>query len=361
MADLYMHPEAYGTEQVMLQAGEACEIVYPTDADDWEGPIRPGTYPLMVFVHGDRIGEESLCPPDVSMDYWRWGLTLRYLARSGIIVAIPDVSGISSSESVADLVETTIDWMHFQWAERANLWHKTSVIAPALYRAAESKSGDQEASIDPRRFAMRSFGEVFGADVTAPGGLATRVGLAGHSWGARAAALVANRTNRRVAALATVAGTFDEPDSLNALVQAAVPKFMIAGTDDPADASYLDGVWGQLSHAKHQAKLLGVGHWDWVPAIARCDGTPLSETGSHAYLVMSELLLTFMTKYIGRSWYLPSDLVGPPGERAQIMPLFDDGGAALAVRWDDPLTEGPSVGEVVYGEWDDSVQVWAPL
>jgi len=67
-----------------------------------------------------------------------------------------------------------------------------------------------------------------------------------------------------------------------------------------------------------------------------------------------------MTKYIGRRWNLPSDLVGPSGERAQILPFFEDGEAALAVRWDDPFGS-PAAGEVVYGDWDDSIQIWPPL
>jgi hypothetical protein len=209
MADLYMYPEAYGTERVMLPGERGCEIVYPADSDDWEGPIRPGTYPLMVFVHGDRKGVTTVCPPNIAMDYWRWGLTLRYLARSGIVVAIPDVSDIvASSEATADVIERTIDWMHFQWPERANLWYKNSVIAPGLYRSAESKRDGQEESIDPRRFAMRSFGEVFGADVTAPGGLTTRVGLAGHSWHAqRPSSPIARTSALPLLAQSRVAGT----------------------------------------------------------------------------------------------------------------------------------------------------------
>jgi len=245
MADLYMNPVAYGTERVTVPGGQACEIVYP--ADDWEGPIRPGTYPLVVFTHGDRRAVASLCPPDISMDYWRWGLTLRYLARSGIVVAIPDVSGlVHSPEAVADCIEETIDWLHFQWADRANLWFKDSVIAPDLLRSTGSNMDDGAELPDPRRFAMLSFGEVFGWDETAPGGLPTRVGVAGHSWGARGAAVAANRRNRRIDALASIAGSWDDNDSSQALANAAIPTFMIAGTKAQDDASYFCVLWSGL-------------------------------------------------------------------------------------------------------------------
>lgn len=86
-----------------------------------------GKYPLVVFLHGN-------CSEDASaQDHTRWFRLPQALARSGFIVAIPDLAWgggpypWSSPSSIHDSVTEVIDWLYSSWPEREWLGSESSL------------------------------------------------------------------------------------------------------------------------------------------------------------------------------------------------------------------------------------------
>jgi pimeloyl-ACP methyl ester carboxylesterase len=357
VSDLYLDPVAYGIQDVAVPPQRAVRIMFPSEAGNVFGAsVRPGTYPLVVFVHGYRNASDGLCPTDITQDYRAWVSVLHLLARCGFVVAAPDVHDVVADSAVTtEVVEDVIRWMHFQWEHRAVLWGPSAFVDPDRYRQRADATPDLSA------FHMSSLGVGIGVDPTAPGGITTSVGLAGHSWGARACALVAARRNVRVDAVASVAGSWDDNSAVSAFYGVR-PTLMIAGTADGMNAGYLAGFWDGLGAPKHQALLMGIGHWDWfsnTSGLHPCDpdvDRPLCGVG---WLTAAELLLTFFVKHLLNQWTLPSHLVGPSGSRTALLPYYQNTDrCGLRVRWHDPLASGPSIGHATFGHWQDSDYPW---
>jgi hypothetical protein len=178
--------------------------------------------------------------------------------------------------------------------------------------------------------------------------------VVGHSWGARAAARVAVRGTVPVTAIASIAGSWDDNASIDALVTAGKPTLMMAGTDDSLNASSLQGLWPKLAIPKHQALLQRIGHWNWFDqpgSINPCDPSKPGPACPAGWQTCSELVLGFMTKYLLNHWWRPPYLLGSPGGRPPLMQWYEEGApCALKVRWEDPMAS-EQVGDATVGKW----------
>lgn len=280
--------------------------------------IRPGEYPLIAFIHGQR-SESGLCPEDASEDYRRWVAVLHLLARCGMVVVVPDVSSTlaSSDENVAvprtaAAVADVIRWMFDSWD------HREVLTPPGAW----------------------------------PG--AGWLGLAGHSWGAAACAEIIANHDLPVRGVVSLAGTWTRAGSRNALVTTRIPKLFITGTNDLNPFSSLLTPYDDGRASKHHAAFQGAGHWDWFPAggasIYRCSGetdNPCAATWHAA----SELMLVFFYKYLYNQSFLRPYLMTSPGGRPPLLDSFNRGtGCAVKVRW-DTLDDG--IGEISLGDWTE--------
>src|SRR3954447_10069605 len=145
--DLYRDPVQYGINDVTIPGVGPARIIFPAAGGNiFTAPVRPGTYPLVVFVHGDRSAESWLCPPDITHDYRRWMRILHLLAECGFVVVAPDVHAmVYSGDDTADAIEETVRWMHFHWQDRDVLWLPGEFLDPD-HIAAQSIGEDREAS-----------------------------------------------------------------------------------------------------------------------------------------------------------------------------------------------------------------------
>jgi hypothetical protein len=372
MADLYEEPTLYGIQDVSVPAEGAdfpMRIYYPSDEGSVFGvPIRPGTYPLVAFAHGQRQGggvdTESLlfgiqpgCPDDVTLDHQRWSAVLHLLARCGIVVVAPALQDvIFSSEASAARLETAINWVRREWEHRMVLWGRELFLDPDTMAR-----GTKKGSYGLADFGVQHLGEGVGVRLIRPDsvliGTPTNLGLAGHSWGARACARVAARGQVVVRAVASVAGSWDEPEAINALIGAQRPTLMMAGMADDVNLSYLPALWPSLARPKHQAAFQGAGHWDWFGsdgAIQFCDPQNGGRCQSEVWSTASEMLVGFMTKYLYNRWQIPPYLLG---ERFTVKPWGGFDNIDLAsffcgpkVRWDDPMASPPE-GDRIWRFW----------
>lgn len=351
----YLNPGNFGIEDVtVLPGGRPMMIVFPTESTSvHHASVAAGTYPLVVFLHGDRHAPEFsyLCPRDLSQDYKAWGNVVYLLAQCGIVVAVPEVSS-THGDDAADVIDQTISWMHYRWAGRATLWYDAFAAAldPQMLGPAEP---DRPDVVGPSQVADVARAAVVPLDedsVIRVGGIQTPVGLAGHSWGVRGCSLYAARPASRVSALASIAGVVDDDnDAYAALIATSIPTLTMIGLKDDVRHS-LNLLWPFLNGPKHQAVVSGTDHFDWFGSygyIHRCDGRD-SGTCPVAGATAAEIVLTFMTKYLMNSWRLPSSLVGPQGGRQPIIGQFEEfAGCGLGVRWNAPVSPG---GTVQYGE-----------
>jgi hypothetical protein len=386
MADLYADPTLYGIEDVTVPSDSGdfpLRIYYPSDQGGVHGvAVRPGTYPLVAFAHGMRTGggqdgdslltgPEPGCPSDVTQDYQRWSAVLHLLARCGIVVVSPRLDDvISSSDVSAARLEEAIRWVRFEWTNRTVLWGREMFLDPdvAAFRAMSLHGSEDAPGL--RDHGVRDIGEGVGIHIPpiGPGGVVlgtpTNLGVAGHSWGARAAARVAGRGVVAVKAIASVAGSWDENEAVSALIGAHRPTLMMAGSEDQGNLSYLKGLWSSLVRPKHQAAFQGAGHWDWFGpdgAIQFCDSSNAGRCVSRVCSTASEMLVGFMAKYLyNRWWEVPPTLLG---DRYHFQPWgggfpgtgfdWDEYTCGRRVRWEDPMAQAPwaTVGENRYGFW----------
>jgi dienelactone hydrolase len=259
----YYSPVMYGINDVTIpDDGSSFEarIYYPSEeVEVRDVPVLRGTYPLVAFAHGDRSSERGLCPTDVTDDHQRWGAVLHLLARCGFVVISPAMHDVlGDSEVSAIRMEKAIAWIRGSWPKRSVL-HRPPLVYidpdfmsasrdesdPAKQLKAADPAHDLTSRLDPIDFARPGLG--VGTDVLAPIGPPTALGVAGHSWGARAAARVAARGEVEVVAIGSVAGSWDEGASIDAFVDSHLPTVMMVGSDDWLNASYLAGMWNSLT------------------------------------------------------------------------------------------------------------------
>ena len=330
-------------------------VYYPTDDDTVVGaPLLPGKHPLVIFIHGQRDGSTfpAMCPPEYTRDYQRWSVVLGGIARSGYVVACPAVQDIvHRSGEVSARIGETIHWMRSEWEGRHTLG--LPVADPEVLAGLPLEA----AAVIARPHSAAPYSPVSSHPAT--GGLSrgsTPLALVGHSWGTRGVCAFA-AANSGVAALVTIAGTFDDNVSGNDVLRAQVPTLMMCGTADRQNLAPMNGLWPNLSRPKYQAAFQGVDHWDWFGrfgAIRRCDGTPAPwrDTGH----IAGELIAGFFARHVAGVAYSPPDLVRVPILRPHGIPWFEPG-SAFQVRWDAPgqnFDTLPSAGTGLLGPWTEA-------
>jgi pimeloyl-ACP methyl ester carboxylesterase len=385
MPDLYTSPTFFGVEDTVAQGTAApfpVRIYYPSDGHvGGPRPVNPGPFPLVVFAHGDRSGEPSICPPDIQLDHERWGNVLRLLARCGFVIAVPAVwDVISSSEATAERIEDSVNWMRSKWTSKAVLRHPSQVaVATARSVAGEQAEGDASGSVPsiqegqavdggppkPRKsfvtpggaFNRGPFRHIPLDDDVLAFGVPTRLGLIGHSWGARACARVAVRGRVSVSGMGFIAGTWDENEAITAVRDARASTLMICGTGDGQTFSYLPGLWPSLAAPKFQAAIQGLGHWDWFGPhgeIRPCKPADENTMCPAGWQIASELLLGFMTRTLRKQWWRNPNLMEPTGERPPLEQWFEPPRmCSVKVRWMDPLVSDSfeEAGQDEKGTW----------
>lgn len=376
----YYNPVMYGINDVTIPDDDGsfeARIYYPSEeVEVRDVAILRGTYPLVAFAHGDRRAERDLCPTDLTEDYKRWGAVLHLLARCGFVVISPAMDDvISDSEASAIRIEKAVGWIRSSWPKRSVLhlpplvYMDPDVMAATHEEPAEKvpakkvpakKGSDRQPSARFDRADLARLGVGVGPDVLAPIGPPTALGVAGHSWGARAAARVAARAQVDVEVIGSVAGSWDETASIRAFIDAQKPTVMMVGSDDFLNASYLAGMWNSLAIPKHQAMIQGLGHWDWFSdfgGIEPCDSDAPRPGCRVGWQTASELLLGFMTKYLYNNWWRPPYLLGSAGGRPPLIHWYSQTGpCAIKIRWNDPTYTGTlgSAGDVTLGNWTTS-------
>ncbi|KQR70090.1 hypothetical protein ASF98_23440 [Arthrobacter sp. Leaf337] len=354
MPDLFNNPAFYGIQDGAIEDGRGLRIMYPT-AENYvfDAPILDGPYPLVVFAHGSRAGSGvQLCPTDVSQDYKRWTSVLYVLARCGFVVAAPDLSNtLSDPVSASIVLEETVRWMHRHWDGREVLFRPSVFLDPDEYRLRSVAAKDPRADL-----AGVGAGLGIGDDDTHFLGMPTPVGVIGHSWGARAAALAAANRNVAVDAFASVAGAFDDNEVVSA-VSSLRSTLLVAGALDSLNASYLPPLWTQMPVPKSQVLLAGADHWSWFSpdsGLHPCQAEDRSAYCPIAWQVLAEVLKNFMGKQLLNYWFVPPYLLGSSGGQLTLMnQLWNDPKCALRVRWDDPRSV-PGSGDQTYGFWLDA-------
>lgn len=154
-------------------------------------PYRP-----VLFIHGQReIGEGELCPKEITHDHKMWGPVLELSGRCGLVVIAVNVSDVNfDTAAAAQHALDGLAWARDTWDDRVVLKEPPVVVDPTL-----------------------------------PPPL-PRVGVIGHSWGAKAAARLA--LDRQVRCFVGVSGTWDDNESLVSIASAKVPTLLIAATDE---------------------------------------------------------------------------------------------------------------------------------
>jgi hypothetical protein len=264
------------------------------------------------------MGEAGLCPVDITSDEKQWGPALELAARCGFVVICVKISVF------VPLIAAQAGLAGLAWARES--WDDAAVIA------------EPQVAVDP------------GLPPPLP-----KVGVIGHSWGAKAAAQLA--LDRQVRCMVGVSGTFDDNESTEALRTAKVPSLFIAATADDVDAAKPKAQpFCNMSQPRHQVTLLDIGHWD-LGDIGPCDGTrPAPTTGSR--VIAAEVITVFLHRYLYNANTLhPSLLSAPIGSRPPVLPhVTGDGICAVQSRWQDPFTD--SSGEKVLGSWPEGVEPW---
>jgi dienelactone hydrolase len=352
---LFQTPAFFGIQDVTVDSVPSpfgLRIYYPTHDDLTVGaPLARGPHPLVVFAHGNRQGpqNETYCPPDLTNDYRRWTRVLGALARSGCVVASPELSDVSYNEGAIDRMEATVQWMRSNWSGRRSL-HQLELANPELLARASGipltrPEPDDHASPHDLAIANRHAPAAY---LGQPTGLV----VMGHSWGARAGAVFA--ANARAQAFVSIAGTFDDSESIAAIRSLTIPNFMLAGTADSQTFSYLNGLWRGLHAPKYQCALRDVDHWDWFGgqgAIRRCDGST-AQWPDTAH-VAGELIAGFLTRHVAQLQFAPSHLIRIPLLRPWHQRWLGEG-TAIQMRWEaagQDFGALPSTGSGILGEW----------
>jgi hypothetical protein len=299
----------------------------------------------------------QLAPSEYTRDHRRWGVVLGAIARSGFVVASPNLADIIRySDACADRIDATIQWMRHTWPGRETITTELEIglpfVSPRLAgteTAGDVKVGQEviEASAFPPR---QPWPERVPRNPTP-------LALVGHSWGTRAVCRYA-ATRQGVSGLVTIAGTFDDNQAGQDIVNAGVPTLMLCGRDDSQNFAPMNSLFGSMPTPKYQTAFQGVGHWDWFGrfgAIRRADGTLTQwrDTGH----IAGELVAGFLVRHVARVGFSPSLFINIPLLRPNHIPWYDHG-SAIQMRWDAPGENFgsvlPSTGDGILGPWATS-------
>lgn len=354
MANLYKNPVFSTFENVTIEgqtSGQfSVRIYYPTETGN-TGVVRPGHYPLIIFAHGSRSNQFGvLCPDDITRDYQRWRSVVTLWARCGFIVASPSMEPFF----VPERIEDTVRWMRREWRGKEHLQIPGDFPTDVVPLSGERLALPED---------ILAYSAPLNPFPDPIPGWPTPLGLVGHSYGARACAMVASRGVVTPNAIANIAGIYDDNESPAAIRGFRKPTLLIGGADFEA-LSYMTALWQNLSRPKHQVAVQGLSHWDWFGIhglIRRCESDPDNENKCPiGWQIASELVLGFFTKYLRKFPAIPPYLLGKAGNRPPLLPWFDqDSKCAIKIRWDDPLSSNePMQLEKVYGTWRSNEPAW---
>lgn len=263
-------------------------VFYPsTDGSPEGAPIVGGCgrYPLVVFLHG-QCGEAD--------HYRSWQLVPASLARSGFVVAVPEMPttppfGGHDNPDIA-IVDQVLIWMRTTWPHAAHLMPRpmTAVV--------------------------------------------------GHSWGALLGAFVTVRLEAQgaVSAYASLSGGWLEwPESPpRPLPDLAVASMFMWGTGSSDLYARLDGgnaaLWEQPQGATHKLELVGAEHWDYIGE-GRTTCGHFFGACTLANSLAADFLTTFLSHYVPpQRWTMlpvtiPHSLVPPPLDLTPQQQMFAGG------------------------------------
>lgn len=291
-----------------LLDGFRVRVFFPSwDGAVWSAPIADGTYPLVVFVHGQRDAGDGMCPPDTSNDYQRWWAALQLLPRTGVIVAVPDVSDVIGPDpsTVMPRLSQTIAFMRGQWEFSPS-------VSPAL-------------------------------------------GLAGHSWGANATINAAASGDFGAQAYASVAVTRENNYAADYRALAA-PTLLVAGMDDWLAGPLRQPDFDLGPTPRYQVALAGIDHFGWFARaeLWRCDGQQ-EDCPSGAWII-SEMLASFFARHLAGDSAVVPYLLETPVNRTDLSGL--NGGRCAA----KVIFRTSSSSNWWIADWLTSEQVgWGPV
>lgn len=284
-------PVFYGSRELDTSEGPPMpvRIFFPSiDGAVDSAPLLRGCgrYPLVVFLHGQ-------CPDDTD-HFRRWHRLPAQLARAGYVVLVPNLVDIDTHPGEPDhpdqqrLVDL-VDWARTRWGGR-------EVLMPS-----------------------------------------PATGVAGHSWGAMHAGLLAPKVD--AAAVGLLSGRWSELGDDNPLFHDARPRLLTWGVGSRSEitSELNDRHWALVSKPKHRARFTDAEHWDYLYNVQFPCGDP---KGPCRYVgnAADDLLTMFFARYLPpeRSPWLadriPPDLRPPRVERTLEQEFFAGsflGGLAL--------------------------------
>lgn len=267
-------PVFYGVQEYNSVEGAPAplRVFFPSlDGSVFSAPplIGCGRYPVVLFVHGH-------CPGDEADHYKKWFVLPAQLARSGYVVVVPQLLAIGAHPSgehhpVRAVLAAALQWIRDTWEH-----HEILLPAPAT-------------------------------------------GIAGHSFGALHAAILA--TTIEVRAVASLSGVWvDWPDAVGPrpITQLAVPQLFSWGTDpfSERDAALPDSIWNAIGLPRHRAIFADGQHWDYLyNEVTPCH--PSRGPCRHVGAAARDLVTTFFANYLPPELWpdlpdrVPDNLVPP--------------------------------------------------
>ena len=233
----------------------------------------PGHFPLVLFLHGN-CSETS--------HYTKWSYLPKVLARSGFIVAIPDLgfndeAPWTLSNSRYSLINNIIDWMRSKWSHRQFLMNP-----PTL-------------------------------------------GIVGHSYGALLGGQLA--VTIPATAYVSLGGVWPwwSPPGSAPIKMLTLPKLLVWGTGGIVEgprAALSEGAWNSLPQPKYRLVFPKGEHWDYVPSPNTSCAANNGDTGGPCnlvYALTADLTALFLSKYMPpegapRPPFIGADLIPPTVE-----------------------------------------------
>jgi hypothetical protein len=240
-------PVFYGIREYSTADGApaALRVFFPSlEGDVFTAPILDGCgrYPLILFAHGHCQGD---------MEHFRkWFLLPAQLARSGYVVAVPQLTQIAgglhpSTVDHPDLAVLTnvLDWMRSGWEHQSVLLSTT--------------------------------------------------GIAGHSYGALLSARVAGNANGH----ASLSGVWHDwlPPLPKPIFGLNIPLLFIQGATEFDVLS--EGDWNALGEPRHRIVFDEGLHWDYLP-VSQTPCSSLRGTCRHIASAAVDLVTMFFAKYV---------------------------------------------------------------